>query len=511
MIRSGILRFLNRQELLGFPPQWDCSALPKLWQYNLHYFEWLWALEYDDARSVVLDWMEKHPPAKGAVGWEAYPTSLRLMNWCAVFWGRFREPLEGDGDFLRSLWPSVVRQAEWLARHLETHLLGNHYFENGSALAFVGSCFKGERASAWFEKGYRILVEQIPEQVLPDGMHFELSPMYQCRVIYVLAMLAASGNSQLIELVTEPLLRMGKALDCLCHPDGQIALLNDSAFGIYNAPDELRSFSDGLPGVTVHAEPDKGGCFALSDAGYYGWRDGEGNYIVCDFGRIGPDYVPGHAHADIFSFELSLRGHRVIVDTGVYDYEASETRRYCRSTAAHNTVEVTGEDQCEMWGAFRVARRGYPHDVRWQPKESGFSLSGWHDGYRRLSGRPLHSRRIRWDAKGTLDVTDRISASRSVRAVSRLHLHPSCSVESIASRCVEVCYPGGRFAIVSDDAIEMTVEKGSYFPGFGTRQERPVIALKAAGTTFELKYHIRHITQPGVISHYDSISQSFEV
>jgi len=492
-IRRGTLRFLNCEESVGFPPQWDGHELPKLWQYNLHYFEWLWALDYGDARSVVLDWIEKHPAQKAAVGWEPYPTSLRLMNWCAVFWGRFRRQVEADHAFLAKLWSSVFHQVHWLTRRLETHLLGNHYLENGAALAFVGSCFKGEQASRWFEKGCRILAEQIPEQVLPDGMHFELSPMYHCRVMYVLAMLMATCNQRLMELVEQPLGRMVKALDCLCHPDGGIALLNDGAFGIYNEPNDLRSFCSELPGIASHLSSMTDGCFALPDAGYYGWRDGEGNYLICDFGRIGPDYIPAHAHADIFNFELSLSGQRVIVDTGVHDYEISEARRYCRSTAAHNTVEIDGQDQCEMWGAFRVARRGYPQEVAWQPTTTGFALSGWHNGYRRLRGRPVHHRMIECDGVHGLTVTDRITSSRAVKAISRLHLHPSCRVTSRNGTRIEIGQPEGQIYVVCDEGYAMKIEDGWFFPQFGLRERNEVLAFETSGTDIELRYHIRNV------------------
>jgi len=489
-IRKGTLRFLNRQESVGFPPRWDCPELPKLWQYNLHYFEWLWALDYADARSVVLDWIERYPAAAGAVGWEPYPTSLRLVNWCAVFWGRFRTRIEGDVAFLRTLWASVVKQTQWLMRHLETNLLGNHYLENCATLAFVGSCFDGDLARAWFEKGSAILAEQIPEQILPDGVHFELSPMYQCRMLYVLAMLAATGNDALTGRVIKPLSRMLAAVDCLCHPDRGIALLNDSAFGIYNEPEELRSFVAGLTGVPVAARPKTQGCFELLNAGYYGWRDGEGNYILCDFGKIGPDYIPGHAHADLFGFELSLRGHRVIVDAGVHDYEVSETRRYCRSTAAHNTVEIEGQDQCEMWDAFRVARRGYPRDVVWQPSANGFALSGWHDGYRRLAGRPVHSRSVHWNASTGLTVTDRVTASRPVKAVSRLHLDPACAIARASGKGIEIEYPGGRAWIEGGDGCMPRIEEGEHYPRFSVRQKNQVIAFERTGAECELRYSL---------------------
>ena len=48
----------------------------------------------------------------------------------------------------------------------------------------------------------------------------------------------------------------------------------------------------------------------MPDTGYYGARSADGHYVVCDAAPIGPDYNPGHAHGDLFSFELSLGGHR---------------------------------------------------------------------------------------------------------------------------------------------------------------------------------------------------------
>lgn len=489
-IRKGALRFFNVEKRVGFPPRWDCPESPRLWQYNLHYFEWLWALDYEDAKITVLDWIEKHPPAREAVGWEPYPTSLRLMNWCAVFFSKCRETTEADHDFLHKLWVSVVHQGDWLMRHLETHQLGNHYLENGAALAFIGSCFAGEQAGKWFRRGCHILKAQIPEQIPPDGMHFELTPGYHCRVTHVLAMLVATGNDRLKALLAAPLARMMKALDIVCHPDGRISLLSDSAFGIYNEPDQLKSLCRKLLGDRSTELPASQGCFALPDAGYYGWRDLEGNYIICDFGKVGPDHIPGHGHADIFSFELSLRGHRVIVDSGVGDYDVSETRRYCRSTAAHNTVEVDGKDQCEMWAAFRVARRGYPRDIKWEPSATGFSISGWHDGYRRLSGRPVHSRRIEWGPRKGLVITDRITSASVVKAVSRLYLHPACKVTSLREGRVEIGFPGGCAEVVSTSKSLLEIEEGACFRQFGMRESIRVITAKGTGRDIQLGYLI---------------------
>jgi len=492
-IRRGALQFLNSEVKVGFPPTWYCPDLPKLWQYNLHYFEWLWALAYQDAKAVVSDWIEKHPPARASVGWEPYPTSVRLMNWCAVFWGKFRKNTENDKLFMKKLWASICQQSEWLKRHLETHLLGNHYLENGAALAFVGSCINGKQPQKWLEKGCSILKEQLAEQVLSDGMHFERSPMYHLRVTYLLAMLTATGNKELIQMVKEPLNRMLKAINCICHPDGKIALLNDSAFGIYNKPNELWAYCYKLLGLVPHMLPSSKGCFALQDSGYYGWQDDEGNYLICDFGKIGPDYIPGHSHADMFSFELSLKSHRVIVDSGVYDYEPGQMRDYCRSTKAHNTVDIDGQDQCEMWAAFRVARRGYPYDVKWLPDKNGFQVSGWHDGYKRLKGKPVHHREFTWHNSGILTVKDRIIASCPKNIISRLHLHPDCSIVELEVDFVLINYPAGKLMISFSGGSNLSVEDSFYCPEFGMKLENKALAYYAFGNDINISMVIKGV------------------
>ena len=81
---------------------------------------------------------------------------------------------------------------------------------------------------------------------------------------------------------------------------------------------------------------------------------------LIDAAPIGPDYIPGHAHADTLSFELSIRGRRILVNGGTSTYQNNLQRHKERSTQSHNTVEVNGRNSSEVWGAFRVARRAKP-------------------------------------------------------------------------------------------------------------------------------------------------------
>ncbi len=60
-----------------------------------------------------------------------------------------------------------------------------------------------------------------------------------------------------------------------------------------------------------------------------------------------------HAHADTFSFELYINGRPVIVDTGNFTYEVNNSRFYERSTAAHNTVVISGQNSSQVWAGHR--------------------------------------------------------------------------------------------------------------------------------------------------------------
>jgi len=474
-LRAGNFTFINESRNLGpLPPDWSPRGASKLWLYNLHYFEWLWLLDDSESLAAVSDWIENYPLETGKDGWEPYPTSLRLMNWAA--WIQCRaNPL--DNQTRQRIWESIWLQCEWLLRRLEFHLLGNHLLENGMALAFVGSVFNGSDAERWACKGWEILDRELPEQVLPDGMHFELSPMYHARVLSVLDWLVAVAPSNRKATLIPCLERMAGALARMTHPDGGVALLNDSAFGIYHRSDVLLSrFAD----MGTHDI----GPFALEGAGYFGARTNTGDYVVIDAGLPGPDYIPGHAHGDLLSFELSIAGRRIITDSGVYDYLNSPMRAYCRSTRAHNTVEINGQEQSEFWGAFRVARRAKPRDVSWRVSGESFRFAASHDGYRRLASKAIHRRDVEWSGRNTMTLRDNIEAKSAVDAIGRLHFHPEVKVlqgdsknEFLARRDKTL------LTIIIFAADEVWIEDSWYCPEFGIKISRPYLCWKTSGAT----------------------------
>lgn len=460
--------------------------MSRLWLYNLHYLDYLWDLPHADACRVAQDWLACNPPERGGVGWEPYPVSVRLTNLCGVFGMRDRAHVEHDAELAARLWKGIFEQAAYLSGNLETHLLGNHLLENGVALTLCGTAFRGEAAQRWRRRGLAILKKQLPEQILADGLHFERSPMYHARACWLLGMLVATGDPDVAAVAREPLGRALRALALLRHPDGDIPLLNDSARNVVTQPQHLLDWARrlGMPVAETY------GPFALRESGYYGGRTREAEYLVCDYGRMGPDYQPGHAHGDLFSFEFSSGGRRLVVDSGVSTYERGPMRDYARSTRAHNTVEIDRMDQAEFWAAHRVARRGVPRDVRWRANGDGFEIDAWHDGYRRLPSRAVHRRRFAWAPGTGVDVEDEISARRPVACVSRIHLFPGWQVSRTAA-CTFVLRMGGKAVrIVFRGPGACSVEPSLYCPAFGRATRNACLVQTLRGDRVQCGFRI---------------------
>jgi uncharacterized heparinase superfamily protein len=490
MLGAQRFRFLNRTHDLS-AGEWDDDALEKLWRYNLHYFDDLNAARAIDRRSwheaLIEQWIRENPPTRGP-GWEPYPTSLRIVNW--IKWA-----LAGNTPSA-SLIQSLAVQVRWLSSRMEFHLLGNHLFVNAKALVFAGSFFGGEEGDRWLSRGLHILEDQLPEQILTDGGQFELSTMYHALALEDLLDLynvvglyedSVSGPARSLrsewQLYIE---RMRWWLLVMSHPDCDIALFNDAAFGIAPSPGDLQRYADdlGLPALD-RTRPQ---IVSLEQSGYI--RIERGPLVaMLDVGRVGPDYLPAHAHADTLTFELSLFGQRVIVNSGTSCYGNSAERLRQRGTAAHNTVTVEDQNSSEVWAGFRVARRARPFGLGVSVGPT-IVIQCAHDGYRRLKGKPIHRRQ--WTVYNShFEIRDEIEGE-FVAAEACFHLHPSIrvaesppSVDPSASLVLEL--PDGSHVTLATPDGRLRVEASTWHPEFGLTVPSQCIVAAFAGAVLHTR------------------------
>ena len=457
-------QFIGVERVLADATDWNRADWPKLWLYNAHYFDDLTAanavVRGDWHRSLIERWIVENPPGQGN-GWEPYPSSLRIVNW--VKWA-----LSGNVPGVAAT-QSLAIQTRFLRKRLEFHLLGNHLWANAKALLFAGAFFDGDEAAAWRTKGLALLHRELTEQILPDGGHFERSPMYHALVLEdvldmvqladVYAGLFAGAN---VAMWRDTAARMLRWLRVMSHPDGGVAFFNDSALGIASDVKELADYARILD-VDVLDEP-LSDIEVLGDSGYIRLQT-ECAVVIADVAEIGPDYLPGHAHADTLSFELSLYGRRVLVNGGTSTYETNAERMQQRGTAMHNTVQVDGVDSSEVWGSFRVARRARPLDVAWGRKGASLWIEAAHDGYRRLRGAVTHRRRWTLDDSG-LSIADALTG-RFDSAVAAFRFAPGLDPSSNG----DVAMPDGLgLHWCSQGGANVSVTASTWHPRFGVSE-----------------------------------------
>jgi uncharacterized heparinase superfamily protein len=459
------LRVLNRVIPLAHPVDWHPPALEagtRLEKLNLHYMEFLEGLDAREFARVVDDWIDHNPryrPGYWRDGWNSYALSIRCVVWMQQM--RARRGRIGE-DVAGRMAASLFLQLRFLRANLEVDIGGNHLIKNVKALLWGARVFTGSEARAWGQTGARLLTRELREQVLPDGVHYERSPAYHAQVFMDLLecrhVLPPGAAREALDAVLH---RMAAAAANLAHPDGLPSLFNDGGLHMTYAPAACLDVYARLLG---RAPPTAPPVFAHPHAGYYGARAGQ-DYVLVDCGDVSPDYLPAHAHGDMLAFEWTLAGNRMVVDAGVYEYHAGACRDYSRSTRAHNTVTVADEDQCEFWGAFRMARRGRGRAERYEAGDQGFVLVGTHDGYSRLPGRPVHRRRF--DASPRrIEVADVVEGGAGQPVRSRLLLHPECVVKPDLDG-VTVTRGGAAFRMTSP--VPVRVQDAWWMPDFGVR------------------------------------------
>jgi len=357
------------------------------------------------------------------IAWEPHPVSLRLISWV-----RFAHRVTAKaGDLPERFNAAVACQARYLARHIEYETDGNHLIDNAVALILSGHWLGGTRGARVYLRGLRLLFTELPRQLLSDGFHNERSPMYHRlmteRVLDVCAVLPRDtlDDGYLGSLATQMVQR---ALDLDVSVTSPMTLpgadpaLNDSFRGMAPSPTALADYATALgvgAGNDVADPPDPGiGAPPVETPRLFDLARGPFR-VLFDADAIGPDHVPGHAHADTLQVLLWYAGRNTIVDTGVSTYDAGPLRDYERSTAAHNTVVVDGENSSEVWGAFRVGRRarivevsrhdGTAADGAKADGDSEVTVVAVHDGYRRYG--VLHRREVTLGPDRVV-VTDRL-------------------------------------------------------------------------------------------------------
>ncbi len=449
---QNLFQFLNQAQIFPINQiNWnDEKTYGKLWAYNLNYFDFLNQENITKAEGLSLIHVYIQERQNLKTGFEPYPMSLRGINW-TKFLSKYQIQDPKMNGFLMA---QYVR----LSDNLEYHLMGNHLLENAFSLLFGGFYFRDEN---FLKLAYKIFQQELPEQILADGGHFERSPMYHQIILFrVLDCLNLVKNNndftgynfeQILNLYAQ---KMFNFLQNITFKNGDMPLVNDATNNIAPTTKQLVEYANQLNVSPQQRE--------LSESGYRKFEN-DTFELFMDVGNIAPDYQPAHAHCDTLSFVLYIHGKPFIVDTGTGTYENNEIRQSERSTSAHNTVKIGNFEQSEMWSSFRVGRRAKAK-ILFENEAKNIAS---HDGYKRLG--IIHERSFTIENQRII-IQDKIIGETNHPQKAYLHFHPKIEIE-IDGNTVKTNLGN----IIFENVTEITLSEYLFCEEFN--QRKPAIML----------------------------------
>ncbi|MAB94784.1 MAG: hypothetical protein CMC98_01615, partial [Flavobacteriales bacterium] len=447
--------FLNITHNFEHKIDWNYNGHGKLWTYNLNYFDFLNQLSIKQSEALVLmqDYVERFDELKD--GLEPYPTSLRGINWI-----KYLSKVGIQDEVINT---SLYNQYLILLDNLEYHILGNHLLENGFSLLFAAYYFKNDK---FYSKSKHIIEKELNEQILNDGAHFELSPMYHQiileRIFDCLWLIKINNYKHDIEFVSTLKCYSEKMLSWLnkvTFRDGSIPMVNDSTYGISSNTSSLVNYSKKFNIDLLD--------FTLSDSGYRKFKNKLYELFI-DVGKIGPSYQSGHAHADTFSFILHT-SEPVIVDPGISTYNIGKVRDSERATINHNTVSIENKNSSQVWSGFRVGNRANVILI----KDNKESLIAEHDGYKNINS--SHKREF-FIEKSKINIKDTIN--KSLKGKASFHFHPNVEIEvNLLSQ--EIIFNTGKISFKGSIKIEKF--HYDYSQGFNKKMKATKIEVSFIG------------------------------
>ena len=444
------LCFLNNSIKFGSSIDWHKTELKKgtrLWLLNLHYMEFLEGLNSEQAIKYMINWIDENPKFGKEYwmdSWNSYALSIRVVVWMQILADR---EYNIDDESYQKIISSIYEQIIFLRNNLELDIKGNHLIKNIKALLWASAFFNEKFSDELYDQGVKLLKQELSEQILDDGMHFELSPSYHCQVFAdLLECSVVLREDQDQNLLKEKLSKMADCLNALTHSDNKISLFGDGGIDMAYSPEEcinvyLKVFK---------SKPKLDNIINLTSSGYYGFKDSNDTFLF-DAGPFAPKSLPAHGHADALSFELTIDKKRVFVDPGVFTYNNGDLRRYSRATTSHNTLSINGLDQTFMWSSFRAGRQAKITKIKSLIKNQ-FHITAEHDGYNFLKGSPIHRREVNF-SNSELTIIDSVKGDFEGVASAVFQIAPNFKAENINENEISIYDDNTRIRFLSSSYI----------------------------------------------------------
>jgi len=488
------MRFAPAIDYRNFNVTGDCKFV---WEPNRHHqfvtlaraYQASQDVGYGQAVAQQLDsWLKQCPFGMGMNWRSGLELGVRLINWTWAY-DMIRDSGLISGQLLHRFLQSVYLHMWEISRKYSAgSSVGNHLIGEAAGVFIAGSYFSNlKNASRLRDQSREILCDQIIRQSYPDGGPVEQAMGYHLFVLELLSLagiVARKTDQQLADDYWNRLEKMFEFLQAFCQGGAKLPMLGDCDDGYvldHGCGDQrvrwLMATGAELFGRNdFEKSPD---CRheqltsrAFPDTGYYLLQHGSGAQrisVVFDCGPLGLEPLAGHGHADALSLTLRAFGLDVLIDPGTYDYFTyPQWRQYFRSTRAHNTITIDGQDQSEMMGPFMWSSKARAQCMTWQPNSTGGKITSRHDGFRRLGDPVVHQRTVELDGPNRqLVIDDNIVAKARHEIALYLHIAENCTVIAEESNRYRIDTGRGQVVIELDKQLSVEVLTGSGDPMAG--------------------------------------------
>ena len=407
---------------------------------------------------MLFDTWDDQNPYGLSVNWScSQEASFRLMAWffaaCATL-----DSEEASSPRLHRLTELIWYTGRQVAFNIDyaRSQKNNHALSEAAALWTIGHMFPELRAAAqWREQGRQVMITEMHRQVYDDGSYVQHSLNYH-RVMLddcLWAMRIGQLHGEPLEQIAEPVARATDWLLELIDPhsgrvpnygpnDGaQVLPLSCCDYLDYRPVAQAahyllrgkRAYEPGpwdekmvwLFGPEAADAPVKARRhtrhFAARNGGYY-TLGGPRSWALIRAHH----YVDRPHQADMLHFDLWADGENILRDAGSFHYNCGAPwKDYFPSTAAHNTIEIDGQDQMIRGPRFLWLRWVDAKVLRYEQSSTSDEehFAAEHYGYRRLRPAATHRRSI--DRHGdTYLVRDEILGNGQHAIALRWRLYP---------------------------------------------------------------------------------------
>jgi hypothetical protein len=496
-----------------------------------------WYLTGEDAYAQrvadqLRSWWRENPFLSGINWTSGIELGVRLINLAWI--RRLLDDWPGVSDLFEHN-DLAVRQVYWHQQYLAAFesrgsSANNHVIAEAAGQLAASCAFPWYADSdRWRRDSARLLERELERNTFPSGVNRELASDYHGFVAelgFFAAIEASAAGTPLSDSAWELLCAMTDCMAALVDEQGRPPRQGDSDEGrvvVIDAPEHNRwpallALGGALFGRLdwwPKVGPDVGSVLAgallgsdspvrgvarrpdrrpsrFPDAGLTILRtDAAGSpeiWCRCDGGPHGFLSIAAHAHADALSVEVRYGGVDVLADPGTYCYHGEpEWRSYFRSTIAHSTVEIGGQNQSAESGPFMWSRHARTLEI--DVPDAALNWTAEHDGYGALRPQAWHRRSVRLDPETrAIDIADVIDGGgHEVRMA--FHFGPLVRV-SLDGAHAELSWPDaavpGTARLELPTGLDWSAHQGATDPilgwySDGLGQKTPAVTLVGAG------------------------------